>query len=297
MVLHLPHTEGGFSVPFNCVTKDAAFYTTTSRFVVWIGAFPQERQELWLPKDDLRDSSSWSSPPLVLLRDIHSKLLTQFDCKEVCSSSPSQGNTGAGARQSSQDGVSQQQETATLKLPQLNRLIEASFVRDESSASNADVTTVIPAQSRVTQQILSHWQPFRDLKLMFAGSRRAVSVSSSTSWLGQIRPHRRDESWSASLWQTFVSKSMGAQIPVMAEKSLTTCGWRKFQLDPLGDHLNTCTAHSGAKKAHDWMVDQLADLFRTTHKVKTQQVVKNRGQLCGDIELAGYLANETGPVP
>jgi hypothetical protein len=56
------------------------------------------------------------------------------------------------------------------------------------------------------------------------------------------------------------------------------------------------TAHSGAKKAHDWMVDQLADLFRTTHKVKTQQVVKRRGQPCGDIELPGYLSNETGPV-
>jgi hypothetical protein len=42
---------------------------------------------------------------------------------------------------------------------------------------------------------------------------------------------------------------------------------------------------------------QLADLFRTTHKVKTQQVVKSRGQHCGDIELAGYLANEAGPVP
>ena len=76
------------------------------------------------------------------------------------------------------------------------------------------------------------------------------------SWLGQIRPHRRDESWSASLWQTFVSTSMGAQIPVIAEKPLATCGCRKFQLDPLGDHVNTCTAHSGAKKAHDWMVDQ-----------------------------------------
>ena len=333
MVLYLPHAEGGFGVPFNCVTKDAAFYTTTSRFVSWIGTFSQARQELWLPKDDLRDSSSWSSPPLVLLRDIHSKLLTQFDCKEVCASSPSQVNSGAGARLSSQDGVSQQQETATLKLPQINRLIEVSFVRDESSASNADATA-IPSQHRVTQQILSHWQPFRDLKLMFAGSHRAeqltlrsqqrvvATVEESVlktemaglesqeedapkrllffkpmSWLGQIRPHRRDETWSASLWQTFVSTSMGAQIPVIAEKPLATCGCRKFQLDPLGDHLNTCTAHSGAKKAHDWMVDQLADLFRTTHKVKTQQVVKSRGQLCGDIELAGYLANEAGPVP
>jgi hypothetical protein len=45
------------------------------------------------------------------------------------------------------------------------------------------------------------------------------------------------------------------------------------------------------------MVDQVADLFRTTHKVKTQQVVKNRGQHCGDIDLAGYLVNEAGPVP
>jgi hypothetical protein len=90
---------------------------------------------------------------------------------------------------------------------------------------------------------------------------------------------------------------MGAQLPVIAEKPLATCGRRKFQLDPLGDHLNTCTAHSGAKKAHDWMVDQVADFFRTTDKVKTQQVVKSRGQHCGDTDLAAYLANEAGPVP
>jgi hypothetical protein len=112
----------------------------------------------------------------MLLRDIHSKLLNQFDCKEVCVSSPSQVNAGAGARLSSQDGVSQQQETASLSLPQLNRLIEDSCVRDESSASNADVTA-IPSHHRVTQQILSHWQPFQDLKIMFAGSRRAEQLS------------------------------------------------------------------------------------------------------------------------
>jgi hypothetical protein len=45
------------------------------------------------------------------------------------------------------------------------------------------------------------------------------------------------------------------------------------------------------------VVDQLGDLFRTTHRVKTQQVVKSLGQYCGDIELAGYLTNVTGPVP
>ena len=45
------------------------------------------------------------------------------------------------------------------------------------------------------------------------------------------------------------------------------------------------------------MIDQLADLFLTTDKVKTQQVVKSRGHHCGDIEPAGYLTNESGPVP
>ena len=117
MFLHLSHAEGGFGVSFNCVTKDDAFYTTTSHFVSWMGVFSQEREKLWFPKDDLWDSSSWSSTPLVLLRDIHSTLLTQYDCKEVCAPSQSQGNVGASARRSSQDGVPQQEETAPLSLP------------------------------------------------------------------------------------------------------------------------------------------------------------------------------------
>ena len=31
--------------------------------------------------------------------------------------------------------------------------------------------------------------------------------------------------------------------------------------------------------------------------MKTQQGARSRGQRCGDIELAGYLANVAGPVP
>jgi hypothetical protein len=103
MVLHLSHVEGGFGVTFNDVTKDAEFYTITSRFVSWFGAFSQERQELWLTKDDLRNSSSWSSPPLMFLRDIHYKLLNQFDWKEVCVPSPSQVNEGTSGGTSNAD--------------------------------------------------------------------------------------------------------------------------------------------------------------------------------------------------
>ena len=48
------------------------------------------------------------------------------------------------------------------------------------------------------------------------------------------------------------------------------CGCRKFTCDVLGDHF--------------------------LNRVKTQQVVKNRGQECGDIELTTYLSNTVGPV-
>ncbi len=64
---------------------------------------------MWLSKDDLRDSSSWSSSPLVLLRDIHANLIAQYDYKEICAPSQSQVNIGSSPRLSSQDGVSQQQ--------------------------------------------------------------------------------------------------------------------------------------------------------------------------------------------
>jgi hypothetical protein len=55
--------------------------------------------------------------------------------------------------------------------------------------------------------------------------------------------------------------------------------------------ITSFTTHSGTKKAHDWAVDQLTDLFHTTHKVKTQQVVKNRGHHCDDIELGPLCRN------
>ena len=67
---------------------------------------------------------------------------------------------------------------------------------------------------------------------------------------------------------------MGAQIPVIAEKPLVTCGCRKFQLDPLGDHLNTCTAHSGAKKAHDWRLIKLLTFFARRIRLKHSRWLK-----------------------
>jgi hypothetical protein len=118
--------------------------------------------------------TSWSSSPFLILRDIHSKVLSDYNFKEV--SSQSLVNFWGSGGLSSQDGVSHQQETSSLSLPQFNRHFETSFVWDENSVSNTVVTT-IPSQHRVTQQILSHWQPFLDLKLMFVDSLRSEQLN------------------------------------------------------------------------------------------------------------------------
>jgi hypothetical protein len=65
-----------------------------------------------------------------------------------------------------------------------------------------------------------------------------------------------------------------------------------------GEGLHNLYSFSGTKsqETHDWVVDQLPDLFLTTTKVKTQQAVKRWGHHCGDIDLTGYLPNTVGPV-
>ena len=63
-------------------------------------------------------------------------------------------------------------------------------------------------------------------------------------------------------------------------------------MDFHGDHTSTCTAHSGATKAHDWMVSVLGPLFRTAgHVVRTQHgVTASAGQRRSDVVHADFFA-------
>jgi hypothetical protein len=67
-------------------------------------------------------------------------------------------------------------------------------------------------------------------------------------------------------------------------------------MDFHGDRTSTCTAHSGATKAHDWMVSVLGPLFRTAgHVVRTQHgVTASAGQRRGDAEIRNYLRDQAG---
>jgi hypothetical protein len=118
--------------------------------------------------------------------------------------------------------------------------------------SNADVTD-IPSQFKVTKQILLHWQPLRDLKLKYVGSRQSeqLILRSQQRIVATVEDSvLRTEMAGLESQEEDAPKRILFFKP-MSWKPLATCGCRKFQLDPLGDHLNTCTTHSGAKKAHD----------------------------------------------
>ena len=183
-------------------------------------------------------------------------------------------------------------------------------------------------------QLIQEWQPFKDLRQRFANTRRmeqlqlhapqkiTATVANSAlrvemkalepehegatarslwykpmAWLGVLRPLSQAESWSAPLWQTFFTTSIGFPVPLITALPNVTCGCRRFALDSFGDHVSTCESHSGALKAHDWAVAQLAPIFRSAgHSVKCQyKVAPSQGQKRGDLEIVGYLRDSTGP--
>ncbi len=82
----------------------------------------------------------------------------------------------------------------------------------------------------------------------------------SLSWLGTIWPTSASDAFDAALWTMFVSTTLGLEVPVLSslprrhDSPLAEYGCKKPALDLYGDHTSTCTAHSGATKAHDSMV-------------------------------------------
>jgi hypothetical protein len=80
------------------------------------------------------------------------------------------------------------------------------------------------------------------------------------SWLGTIRPTTPNDTWDQQLWETFVCTTLGLEVLVLtalprrSQCAPALCGCKKHGTDTYCDHTATCTAHSGATKAHDWAV-------------------------------------------
>jgi hypothetical protein len=67
-------------------------------------------------------------------------------------------------------------------------------------------------------------------------------------------------------------------------------------MGPRETFVSTTLAHSGATKAHDWMVGALGPLFRTAgHIGRTQHgVTASAGQRRGDMEIRSFLQDAAG---
>ena len=138
---------------------------------------------MWLPGNELNDPSTWVAPPLCTLKRLHQSLVQDFNCTDqpaaVLPSQPGAGGAaaGAGAAQQPQPAGPQDNGDGQLILPQLNRLHEAykrSQVASSASSSSQDQQPpkpTIPTQKRVTQQLSTHWAPFKALRQSYAGSR------------------------------------------------------------------------------------------------------------------------------
>ena len=69
-------------------------------------------------------------------------------------------------------------------------------------------------------------------------------------------------------------------------KSVLIADAKNTLVDFHGDHTSKCTSHSGATKAHDWMVSALDPLLRTAgHTVRTQHGVTETARRRGDSPL------------
>ena len=122
----------------------------------------------------------------------------------------------------------------------------------------------IPLQHHVTTQVLKRCQPFRDLKLTSPVSHRVEYLRFLTqeSIIATAEDSvLRTEMTNLGRWVGWDNFRHTAEMG---------CGCKKFDIDTFGDHVSTSR-----------VVDQLDDLFLRTHKVKTQQVARSRGQRCG----------------
>jgi hypothetical protein len=114
------------------------------------------------------------------------------------------------------------------------------------------------------------------------------------SWLGTLRPSNATDAFDQPLWETFFTSTIDLEFPL--SPATITARLLSDAMDFHGDHTSSCTAHSGATKADDWMVSVLGPLFRTAgHTVRTQYgVTASAGQRRGDVELRQYLRDQAG---
>jgi hypothetical protein len=157
------------------------------------------------------------------LKRLHGDLLQQYDCTEQAAPQPPPPSVAFKRKQVSPSASSSSQDQQAQQPPK----------------------SVIPTQRRVTEQLTKHWAPFKVLRQRYAGKlhlpqKHKATVPDSTlrvemnnleeqadnakarelfwkplSWLAN-RPTSANDAFDPALWETFVSTTLGLELPILA---------------------------------------------------------------------------------
>jgi hypothetical protein len=111
---------------------------------------------------------------------------------------------------------------------------------------------------------------------------------------------------SATFWQTVFTVTVGVQIPVITTMPSCRCSHHDSRpadarSSPLTPPVTMSPLPGITRESRRLTIglssnSRISSARTTTKEVKTQQVVRSRGQRCGDMELVACLADSTGPV-
>ena len=136
--------RGGLGITPNAASSISAYYSATAQYVSWVHQLPNT--ELWAGGQDLTQHDSWTAPNLLVLKDTHARLLSEYQCVEV--SPDVVGDAAAQAPDAAEAPV------VTLLLPPLNLLATM-----QNSSEEEGNTITRPPQPRITSQIMRNWAP------------------------------------------------------------------------------------------------------------------------------------------
>ena len=80
VIVELPRHKGGLGITPLPASGMAAFYSATAHLVSWLGSLPHASE--WVAGQNLADLNTWNSSALQILKQLHDRLLTHYNCTE-----------------------------------------------------------------------------------------------------------------------------------------------------------------------------------------------------------------------
>jgi hypothetical protein len=152
MIVELPHHQGGLGITPLPSSGMATFYSATAQMVSWLGSLPHVSQ--WVADQNLADPSTWKCSSLKILKLLHEKLKTHYNCAEWAPPPAADAPAPDAPAQGRDDD-----SPRPLSLPPLNLLasLRTRQVEENGEASNSSGRPSLPAQRQVTKRIMQNW--------------------------------------------------------------------------------------------------------------------------------------------